>query len=98
MRAFLKSIDERVWASVVSGWRHPTIVENGETRPKPIEIWTKAELDLANNNSKAIHAIFNAVNVNQMKIITNCEIAKDAWDKLQVKNEGTDLVKKTRYL
>ena len=31
-----------------------------------------------------------------MKIIANCEVAKDAWDKLQVKNEGTDLVKKTR--
>ncbi|XP_031261281.1 uncharacterized protein LOC116119476 [Pistacia vera] len=31
-----------------------------------------------------------------MKNIANCETTKDAWDRLQVKNEGTDIVKKTR--
>ncbi|XP_062103169.1 uncharacterized protein LOC133814190 [Humulus lupulus] len=31
-----------------------------------------------------------------MKAIANCDIAKDAWDKLQTKNEGTKNVKKSR--
>ncbi|XP_062100847.1 uncharacterized protein LOC133806773 [Humulus lupulus] len=34
--------------------------------------------------------------VSQMKAIENCEIAKDAWDKLQTINEGTKNVKKSR--
>ena len=96
MRAFLKSIDEKVWIAVVNGWKPPTVTSDAGTFPKPIESWTKVELELSNFNSKALHALFNAVSINQMKIIANCEIAKDAWDKLQIKNEGTDIVKKTR--
>ena len=96
MRVFLKSVDEKVWISVVNGWRPPIVSNEAGTFPKPIDTWTKEELELSNFNSKALHALFNVVSVNQMKIIANCEIAKEAWDKLQIKNEGTDMVKKTR--
>lgn len=54
------------------------------------------EMEKANFNSKAMHSLFNVVSTNQLKVIANCEIAKDAWQKLRIKNEGTNAVKKSR--
>ena len=48
---------------------------------------------LANNNSKALNAIFNRVDANQFKLISTCEIAKDAWEILQMAHEGTVAVR-----
>ncbi|XP_062074886.1 uncharacterized protein LOC133778888 [Humulus lupulus] len=96
MRAFLKAVDERVWMVVEDGWKCPTIVENEVAKPKQMSLWTAEEIERANFNSKAMHALFNAVSPNQLKVIANCEIAKEAWEKLRIKNEGTDAVKKSR--
>lgn len=74
----------------------PTVERDGVTISKAVSEWSPTELEKANFNSKAIHAIFNAVSMNQMKVIANCEIAKEGWDKLQTKNEGTQSVKKSR--
>lgn len=89
IRAFLKAMDEYVWLLVVNGWSPPTVFIDGEIRTKLANKSGAKELETDNWNSKAIHAIFNVVSYNQMKIIINCEIAKEAWDKLQTKNEGT---------
>uniref|UniRef100_A0A803PRG0 Integrase catalytic domain-containing protein n=1 Tax=Cannabis sativa TaxID=3483 RepID=A0A803PRG0_CANSA len=32
----------------------------------------------------------------ELKVLANCEIAKETWEKLKIKNEGTDAVKKSR--
>ena len=37
MRAFLKSIDEKVWIAVVNGWKPPTVTSDAGIFPKPIE-------------------------------------------------------------
>ncbi|XP_062088790.1 uncharacterized protein LOC133795353 [Humulus lupulus] len=96
MRAFLKAVDERVWMVVEEGWIAPTVRAGEIERTKSMSAWTPAEIELANYNSKAMHALFNAVSTNQLKVIANCEVAKDAWEKLRIKNEGTDAVKKSR--
>ncbi|XP_062080191.1 uncharacterized protein LOC133784942 [Humulus lupulus] len=96
MRAFLKAVDERVWMVVEEGWIAPREREDEIEKPKPMSAWTPEEIELANYNSKAMHALFNAVSTNQLKVIANCEVAKDAWEKLRIKNEGTDAVKKSR--
>ena len=70
--------------------------QDGIEKSKPMSFWTPEEMDRANCNSKAMHALFNAVSTNQLKVIANCEVARDAWDKLRIKNEGTDAVKKSR--
>ncbi|XP_012845422.1 PREDICTED: uncharacterized protein LOC105965427 [Erythranthe guttata] len=44
-------------------------------------------------NSKALNAIFNGVDINQFKIISACECAKEAWEKLQTAYEGTTSVR-----
>lgn len=53
------------------------------------------ELEMSKWNSKAIHALFYVVLINQMKAIGNGEIVKDAWQKLKIKNEETESVYKT---
>ena len=52
MKVFLKSIDERVWLSVETGWERPTTA---------IDEWTIAQKEAANFNSKAMNTIFNVV-------------------------------------
>ena len=37
MRSFLKSIDEKVWQSVMYEWTEPTITVDKVTFPKPID-------------------------------------------------------------
>uniref|UniRef100_A0A803P602 UBN2 domain-containing protein n=1 Tax=Cannabis sativa TaxID=3483 RepID=A0A803P602_CANSA len=52
----------------------------------------------ASYNSKAMHSLFNTVSTNELKVIVNCEVGKDAWKKLRINNEGADAVKKYRLL
>ena len=40
--------------------------------------WITVEDRLANNNSKDLNAIFNAVDANQFKLISTCEMTKEA--------------------
>ena len=54
MKAFLKSIDEKVWNSVEYGWEKPTT---------PVSEWITAQKEVATFNSKAINAIFNVVSM-----------------------------------
>ena len=60
MKAFLKSIDERVWNSVEYGWEKPTT---------PVSEWQTSQKEAAAFNSKAMNAIFNAVSMEKFKRI-----------------------------
>ena len=84
MKAFLKSINERVWLSVENGWERLTIA---------ISEWTTAQKEAASFNSKAMNAIFNAVSMEELKRISNVEIAHTTWNILQIVHEGTKAVK-----
>ena len=58
MRAFLKSLDERVWMIVEDGWNWPQ-GEDGQLKPR--SQWTELEYTRCNHNSKGLNAMFNAV-------------------------------------
>ena len=58
MKAFLKSIDERIWNSVEYGWEKPTT---------PISEWETFEKEAAAFNSKAMNAIFNAISMEDLR-------------------------------
>ena len=52
MRAFLQSLDEKLWQAVEIGWT------------KPIEVptdWDNAKIKVANFNSRALNALFSAI-------------------------------------
>ena len=69
MKAFLKSIDERVWNSVEYGWEKPTT---------PVSEWQTFQKETATFNSKAINAIFNVVSMEVFKRISNVDVAYTA--------------------
>ena len=84
MKAFLKSIDERVWNSVEYGWEKPTT---------SVSEWQTSQKKVATFNSKVMNAIFNAVSMEEFKRIYNVEVAHTAWNNLQTVHEGTKAVK-----
>ena len=84
MKAFLKSIDERVWNSVEYEWEKPTT---------PISEWQTSQKEAAVFNSKAMNAIFNIVSMEEFKRIFNVEVAYTTWNILQTVHEGTKAVK-----
>ena len=81
MKAFLKSIDERVWNSVEYGWEKLTT---------PVSEWETSQKEAAASNSKAMNAIFNAVSMEKFKRISNVEIAHTTWNILQTVHKGTN--------
>ena len=53
MRAFLQSLDEKVWQAVEIGWTKP--------KEAPPADWDEANIKVANFNSGALNALFSAV-------------------------------------
>ena len=65
----MKSLDERVWLSVVNGWERPTIIVSEQTT---------SQNEAASFNSKLMNAIFNVVSMEEFKRISNVEVAHTA--------------------
>ena len=66
MKAFLKSIDERVWNSIEYEWEKPTTL---------VSEWQTSQKEVAAFNNKVMNAIFNAVSMEEFKRISNVEVA-----------------------
>ena len=102
MSAFLKSINNKTWKSVLKGWSPPQI-KNAEGVPTGVKDevnWTEAEDLEALGNSQALNAIFNGVDKNVFRLINTCTTAKAAWEILATAYEGTTKVReqKLQYL
>ena len=87
MRAFLQSLDEKVWQAVEIGWTKPT---------KAPADWNDAKIKVANFNSRALNALLSAVTNEEFKKIFSIEIAKEAYTILQTTYEGTKAVKDSK--
>ena len=67
MKAFIKSLDEKAWRSVWTGWTLPTTKDsNGKVTFKPEASWSPEDNKLTNYNCKALHAIFSGVDAYQI--------------------------------
>ena len=62
IRAFLQSLDEKVWQAVEIRWTNPT--------EAPTD-WDDAKIKAANFNSRALNALFNAVTNVEFKKISS---------------------------
>ena len=88
MRAFLQSLDQKVWQ----------VVEIGQTKPTEAPTdWDDAKIKTANFNSRALNALFNAVTNEKFKKTSSTEIAKEAWTILQTTHEGTKAIKDSKF-
>ena len=52
MRAFLQSLDEKMWQAIEIGWTKPM---------KASANWDDAKIKVANFNSRVLNALFSAV-------------------------------------
>ena len=87
MRAFLQSLDEKVWQAVDIGW----------TKPKEASIdWDDAKIKATNFNSRALKALFSVVTNEEFKKTSSIETVKEAWTILQTIYEGTKAVKDSK--
>ena len=69
MRAFLQSLDEKVWPTVEIVW----------TKPKEaLADWDEAKIKVVNFNSRALNALFNTVTNEEFKKISSTKTAKEA--------------------
>ena len=69
MRAFLQSLDEKVWQAVEIGW----------TKPKEAPgDWDEAKIKVANFDNRALNVLFSAVTNEEFKKISSTETAKEA--------------------
>ena len=91
IKAFQKSIDERVWNFVEYGWEKPTT---------PVSEWSTSQKEATTFNSKTMNATFNVISIEEFKKISNVEVAHTIWNILQtVRNilqtvhEGTKAIK-----
>ena len=69
MRAFLQSLDEKVWQAVEIGWTKST--------EAPVE-WDDTKIKAADFNSKALNALFSAVTNEEFKKISSIETVREA--------------------
>ena len=87
MRAFLQSLDEKVWQTIEISWTKPTKV--------PVDR-DDAKIKAANFNNKALNALFSVVTNEEFKKIFSIETTKEAWTILQTTYEGTKVVKDSK--
>ena len=83
MRAFLQSLDEKVWQAVEIGWT--------KLKEAPAD-WDDAKIKATNFNSRVLNSLFSAVTNKEFKKISSTETTKKAWTILQTTYEGTKVV------
>ena len=87
MRAFLQSLDEKVWQAVEIGWTKPT---------EALANWDDAKIKAANFNNRALNALFNVVTNEEFKKISSTKTTKEAWTILQTTYKGTNAMKDSK--
>ena len=87
MRAFLQSLDEKVWQAMEIGWT--------KLKEAPAD-WDNAKIKAANFKSRALNALFSAVTSEEFRKISSIETTKKAWTILQTTYEGTKDVKDSK--
>ena len=87
MRAFLQSLDEKVWQAI----------EIGQTKPKEAPAdWDEAKIKAANFNSRALNALFCVVTNEEFKKISSTKTTKEAQTILQTTYEDTKAIKDSK--
>ena len=82
------------------------IIENGlttltkEVKEKEViksqKEWTSSEIKDVQNNAKAIHMLYCALDINEFNRVSGCEAAKEILDKLEVTHEGSNRVQESK--
>ena len=87
MRAFLQSLDEKLWQVVEIGW----------TKPKEVSAdWDDAMIKAIDFNNRVLNALFSAVTNEEFKKISSTKTTKEECTILQTTYEGTKAIKDSK--
>ncbi|KAL1204367.1 hypothetical protein V5N11_034622 [Cardamine amara subsp. amara] len=77
MQSFISSIDGDAWNSVLVGYSDPLISDaQGNMSTKVRTLWTPKEVNKGKSNTRALNAIYNAIDVGQFCMISSYKTAK----------------------
>jgi len=87
MRIYLQSMGYEIWNIVETPYDKPTT---------PYSEWTTIQKTNANLDSKAMNALFCAMEKNEFNRVSTASNAHEIWHILEVTHEGTSKVKETK--
>ncbi|KAH9685791.1 hypothetical protein KPL70_014095 [Citrus sinensis] len=94
MRIYLQALDYEIWEVVCDGPFMPMFKDEvGDDIPKPSSQWSELEKRKMSLNSKAMNALFCALDKKEFHRVSSCDSAQEIWNKLEVVYEGTNQVK-----
>ncbi|KAH9668541.1 hypothetical protein KPL70_021452 [Citrus sinensis] len=97
MKIYLQALDYEIWEVVCDGPFMPTFKDEvGDDIPKPSSQWSELEKRKMSINSKAMNALFCALDKKEFHRVSSCESAQEIWNKLEVVYEGTNQVKESK--
>ena len=96
MQIYIEAIDLNIWEAIEIGPYIPTMVAGNATIEKLREQWDEEERKMVQYNLKAKNITTFALDMDEYFRVSNCKNAKEIWDTLQVTNEGTTNVKRSR--
>ncbi|XP_009759961.1 uncharacterized protein LOC142165462 [Nicotiana tabacum] len=95
MEIYAKAYDVKVWRVIKKGNYPLPAAAQPLTNPEDINSYTDEQMAVAQVNNKARNLLYNAISGEEYEKISSCDTTKEMWEKLEVKNEGTDKVKET---
>jgi len=81
---------------IVNGPYVPKTMFNGKTFDKPWSEWNDIESKKAQFDCMEKNIITSALNLDEFSRVSQCCLAKEMWNILEVSHEGTNDVKRAR--
>jgi len=94
MKIFIESIDHGIWNAIVNGPFIPMHVVNGVSIVKCFDELTDLENKKTQYDCVAKNIITSALKLDEFFRVSQCSLAKEMWDILEVTHEGTTDVKR----
>ncbi|XP_070045045.1 uncharacterized protein [Nicotiana tomentosiformis] len=95
MKITAKPYDVKVWCVIKKGNYPLTAAAQPPVDPEDVDEYTNEQMTVVQVNAKTRNLLYNAISGEEYEKISNCDTAKEMWDKLEVTYEGTSKVKET---
>ncbi|VFQ88424.1 unnamed protein product [Cuscuta campestris] len=96
MRIYILSTNFQLWLVIKNGEETPMKKVGEKLVPKTEDEFDAEDIKKVENYAKAINMLYCAVNPDDYRKISCCTTAKEMWDKLEVRYEGTDQVREAK--
>ena len=96
MKIYIQTNDYAYWSIIKNRPIIPTKKVEKEEDVKPQDDGKPFDTKNLQNNDKAIHTLYCALDINEFNRISDCETAKEIQYKLEVTHEGTNQVKESK--